>query len=252
MKRGGLIALGLLAFVATLVLHAPAALLYAWSQNPKAPSPTVLHGLQGTLSQGSFDAVSVNGRPTLGSARWTLRPLWLLVLRLTADLEAGGDAVVHVRVSRTPFGTLRFSGVTAAGSVKSLLGVLGQPALPVEGQARLDLPLVRLDHGLPVEAEGTAEIENLAWTLARDPLPLGSFKAELNTDDKGIAVTLSSGPGALDLSGTATVAPTKAYEVQLQMRARPPVSQQLQTLLQSLGAPDAQGWYHLRRSGTLQ
>lgn len=249
MKPGGIILLGLLAFIATLLLHAPAALLYGWSVG-RTPSAAVVHGLQGTLAEGGFDAVTVNGRPAFGSARWTLRPLWLLVLRLTADVEAGGDAVVRGRVSRTPFGALRLSDVSAVGSVKALLAALGQPAMPVEGQARLDLPLVKLDHGEPVYAEGSAQIESFAWTLARDPLPLGSFTAELATDDKGINVKLGSGAGALELSGTATLAATHAYDVNLQMRARAPTAQ-LQALLQSLGAPDAQGWYHFRRNGTL-
>lgn len=249
MKKRWLVLLALVAFLATVVLHAPANLLYAWGQ--QTPGTVRLHGLQGTLQRGGFAALTVNNRPLLRDARWTLHPAWLALLRLTADVEAGGDAVVRARVSRAVFGTLRLSDVSAAGSVKSLLGMLGQPLLPVEGQVRLDLPLVRLDGGVPVHAEGAAEVENLAWTLARDPLPLGSFNAALSTDDKGVLVSLGNGPGPLELGGSVTLAPTRAYEVHLQLRPRPEATAQLQTLVKSLGAPDAQGWYHVRRSGTL-
>ena len=247
-----LIVLAVLAFLGTLVFHAPASLLYAWSRGAQAPAGgAVLHGVHGTLGAGGFAGLTVNQRPVLGEGRWTLHPWWLPLLRLSADFETAGDTVIRVGVSRAVFGKLRLSGLNAAGNVKALLGSLGQPALPVDGQARLEFPVIRLDDGRPVEARGSAQIENLAWTLAREPLPLGSFTADLSTDDKGIRVDLSSGPGPLELSGVATLAPDQAYDLHLQMRPRPQAPEQLLTLVRSLGQPDAQGWYHVRRNGTL-
>lgn len=248
MKRRYLVLLALLSFVITLVLHAPANLLYAWTLGAR-PGAVALHGVQGTLSQGRFDALSVNNRPVLADARWALHPAWLALLRFSADIETGGATVARVRISKGLLGTLRLSHISAAGSVKALAGVLGQPALPVEGQARIEAPLLRLDGGLPVEAEGEVQVENLVWTLSRDPLPLGSFSARLGTDDKGVAVSLAGGPGPLELDGTATLAPDRAYDLQLKLRPRPEATAQLLTLVRSLGQPDAQGWYHVRRSG---
>lgn len=243
--------LGLLAFVATLVLQAPASLLYAWTQDPAQPGRVRLHGVHGSLVAGGFAALSVNNRPVLREARWTLQPLWLALLRFSADLETGGDAVVRVQVSRAVLGTLRLSDLSAAGSVKALLGMLGQPNLPIEGQVRLDLPLVKIDRGAPIAAEGTADVENLTWTLAREPLALGSFNAALSTDDQGVLVNLGSGSGPLEVSGNATLSRERAYELRLQLRPRPDAAPALLTLLRSLGAPDAQGWYHVARSGAL-
>ena len=251
MKRRWLFVLGLLAFLLTLLLHAPASLLHGLTRGGPGAGGAALHGVHGTLAAGGFAALTVNNRPVLSDARWTLHPAWLALLRLSADLEAGGDTVIRVGVSRAVFGTWRLTQLTAAGSVKALLGSLGQPALPVEGQARLEFPLIRIDGGVPIEARGSAEIENLAWTLAREPLALGNFTADLHTDDKGIAVDLTSGAGPLELSGTASLAPDHAYDVHLQVRPRPQAPPQLQTLVRSLGQPDAQGWYHVRRNGSL-
>lgn len=251
MKKRWVIAFATLAFLVTLVLHAPAALLYAWSQNPQQPSKVRLHGVHGTLARGGFAALSVNNRPTLRDASWTLHPAWLALLRVAADFQAGDEAVVRARVSRSVFGMLRLSDLNSAGSVKSLLQMLGQPALPLEGQARLDLPLVRLDQGVPIEAEGSVEIENLAWTLARDPLPLGSFNAALTTDKQGIQVNFGSGPGPLEVGGTATLGADRAYELNLQLRPRPDAPPALLSLVRSIGPVDSQGWYHLRRKGAL-
>jgi len=251
MKERWVIVLALVAFFVTLVLHAPASLLYAWSQNPQEPAKVRLHGVHGTLAEGGFAALSVNGRPALQQVRWTLQPAWLALLRVAAYVEAGDEAVVRAHVSRSIFGALRLSRLNSAGSVKSLLQMLGQPPLPIEGQARLDLPLLRLDGGAPIEAEGSVEVENLAWTAAREPLALGSFNAALTTDKQGIHVSFGSGPGPLEVGGSATLGPERAYELDLQLRPRPEAPPQLLTLVGSLGTADAQGWHHLRRQGVL-
>jgi hypothetical protein len=251
MKKGWIVALALLAFLATLVLHAPAALLYAWVAKPGEPAKIRLHGLHGTVSSGGFAALTVNNRPALRDARWTLQPAWLALLRVAIDFEAGQEAVVRARISRAPFGALRLSQLTSAGDIKALLQMLGQPALPVQGQARLDLPLLRLDAGVPIEARGSIEIESLAWTLAREPLPLGSFNAAVTTEERGILVNFGSGPGPLEIGGSAVLKPDHNYELDLQLRPRPDASEQLVTLVRSLGAADAQGWHHVRRQGPL-
>lgn len=251
MKLRWIIAAGTLAFAATLILHAPAALLYSRKSAQPPADAVQLHGVQGTLSHGGFSALSVNNRVVLTDARWKLQPLWLGLLRLSADLEAGGDTQLRARVSRAVFGKLRWSGVEARAGIKTLLNAAGQAVLPLEGQIEIQLPLVLLEEGTPVHAEGTASLRGLAWTLAREPLLLGDFTAALTTDDKGILATLASGPGPLELSGEARMAPDRGYDLHLQLKPRPEASPQLQSLIRSLGQPDGQGWYHIRRQGTL-
>jgi general secretion pathway protein N len=243
-------ALAALAFLATLVLHAPAPLLYHWATAGK-PLALDLQGIEGTLMHGKVRAIGINHRPLISDLGWTLHPAWLGLLRLTADLEAGGDNVIRVRVSRAPFGRLRLSDLNAAASVRSLLAASGQPALPVEGQIKLDFSSLQLDKGAPVRAQGTAELSGLAWTLAREPLVLGDFSANVETEADGIVARLVSGTGPLELSGEARLSEDRKYDVHLQMRPRANASAQLQTLVKSIGNPDLQGFYHLRRNGTL-
>jgi len=243
--------LGTLAFLVTLVLHAPAPLLYHWATAGKQ-SPVSLQGLEGTLLQGRVRAITVNNRPLMSDLGWTLHPLWLGLLRLTADLEAGGDNVIRVSVSRAPFGRLRLSDLDAVAGVRSLLAASGQVPLPVEGQVRMQFPTLQMEQGVPVRAEGTASVTGLAWTLAREPLVLGDFSAQVETGAEGIVAHLASGPGGpLELGGEARLSEDHKYDVHLQLRPRASASAQVQTLVKSIGNPDLQGFYHLRRNGTL-
>lgn len=250
MKKRWLVLFLLLGFLPALLLNVPAGLVYGWSQ-PAGGAPAIqLYGLHGTLADGGAAVLSVRGRPALREVRWKLHPGWLAVLRLKLDVESRGEAELSATVSRAPFGATRLDDVRIAGPVKAVLAALGQPALPVEGQMRLEMPMLKLRGGVPVELEGTAEIESLAWTLAREPLRLGSFNALLDSDDKGVHATLGSGAGPMELGGTATLDASRAYELDLQLRVRPDAAPALQTLVRSLGSPDAQGWYHLRRKGS--
>lgn len=251
MKKRWLVLLALLAFACTLLLHVPAALLYAWVSDEQHPGPVRLQGLRGTLASGGFSALTVNNRLALTDGHWTLRVASLVLLRLSVEFGTGGDTVVRAHVSRGLLGPLRLSDVNVAGSVRALLTVLGQPLLPMEGQARINLQSLLLDGDRPLEAEGSAEVQNLAWTLAREPLPLGNFSTTLATDDKGVLAKLASGPGPLELSGEARLARDRAYDLRLQLRPRPQAPAQVLALVRSLGPPDAQGWYHIRRQGTL-
>ncbi|HUS24066.1 MAG TPA: type II secretion system protein N [Candidatus Binatia bacterium] len=247
MRHLRLALLGGAAFLSVLVLHAPAALLL----RTPADGAFQFAGVEGTLAAGRVGAVLAGARPVLSDLHWTLRPWWLPLLRLTVDVEAGGDTPLHARVSRALFGRLRLSDIEAAATAKSLLALLGQPALPVEGQARLSLSTLKFDKGLPVEARGTAQVHDLAWALAREPLKLGDFTATLDTDDRGVHVVIGSGPGPLEAGGELRLSPDRTYDTHLQLRPRADAGQQLRALLQSLGAPDAQGWYHVRRQGAL-
>jgi hypothetical protein len=247
MKRRTLVVLAVAAFLVTLLLHAPAALVL----KPSKDGSTQWVGAEGTVSSGRVAALVVNQRPIVTGLQWTLRPWWLALLRVTLDVQAGSDSVLRARVSRALFGKLHLSGIEAAIDVRSMMAALGQPMLPLEGQVHLVFDSLKFDQGLPVQAQGTAELHGIAWTLAREPLKIGDVTAAFDTDDKGVLATLSSGPGPLELGGEARLGPDRTYDANLQMRPRAEAGEQLRALLKSLGTPDSQGWYHLRRQGTL-
>lgn len=252
MKVRTLILLGLAGFLAGLVLLAPAAVLYGWFSPKEPPPPYQLVGLQGTLSQGKLAALQFGGRPALQNVSWQLRSLALLLGRASFRLEGGGDTLVSGGLSMSMLGTLRLSDFVATGPVKPLLAAAGQAYLPVEGQLRLDLKQLKLRKGLPQSVEGELQMQNLAWTLAREPLLLGDYRADLSTADDGSQLAkISSVNGPLELSGNGRFGADQSYELELKLRPKPEASAMLRNLISGAGSPDLQGYYTVRQKGKL-
>src|SRR5204863_5408780 len=127
--------------------------------------------VDGTLLHGSAAGVGVQGRPAWQELRWTLHPFALLTGRVLADVETSIPAVVRTRVSLAPWGT-SLSNLRASGSVRALLGAVGQAYLPIEGQLSAEMNSLKLTAGRPTSADGVVSVDALSWTLAKDPVVL--------------------------------------------------------------------------------
>ncbi|HZP12145.1 MAG TPA: type II secretion system protein N [Nevskiaceae bacterium] len=248
MKRKHLVAAGTIAFLLTFIAQAPAGALYAWLA-PKA-AKVELFGVDGTLLHGSVAGIGVQGRPAWQELHWTLHPLGLLTARVLADFETSTPAVVRGRVSLAPWGT-SLGDVRASGSARTLFSAVGQGFLPIEGQVSADLQSLRLKDGKAASVEGVINVEGLSWTLAKDPIVLGNFRGTATTDAGKITLKIESISGPIDASGNVDVDADQAYNVDLKIKVKPGSPPMVQNLVQSLGAPDAQGFYHVLRKGKL-
>lgn len=250
MKTRGLLLIAALVFFYTLITHAPAATLYAWF-TPKGAVPVVqLYGLQGTLASGSVSGISIKGRPAVQDLRWNLRPLWLLLGRADFHVEGGGTALtIDGGLSLLLTGGINLHDMEVSGLLKPLLTAIGQPYLPVDGRAQLQVETLKLRKGLPTAAEGVLNLQGLAWTLARDPLLLGDFQAVVSPQAQGTGAVVTTVGGPMDVSGEGQLSLDQSYDLHLQLKAKAGANPMILNLLHSLGQPDVQGYYHLRRSG---
>jgi general secretion pathway protein N len=257
MKRSHLILIGVVVFLWTVLMHAPAASLYAWFA-PKA-SPVQLYGLDGDLDRGKVQALGYNGRPLLQDLHWSFQPWWLPLLRAAFHVDGGGNGLnVDGRVSLV-FGGVNLSSTRLGGGIKALLGLAGMPFLPVDGQARLDLDSLKLRQGFPQSASGSAEVHGLSWALGKSPMPLGDFKAVITTERPTtgtsgadvIKLVISTLSGPIDASGEVHLQADRNYDYDLQLKAKDNADPSLRSMLQTMGQPDATGYYHLRNRGTL-
>lgn len=248
MKRRNLILLGSAVFALALIAGAPAATVYGWVTSET--SPVALYGVEGTLLHGSVAGIGVQGKPVWQELRWNLHPLGLLTARIVADVAGAGPATLLSRVSFAPWGTA-LSDLRASGSLRAVLGAVGQGYLPVEGDLAADFPALDFDGGIPTSAEGNLTVERLSWTLAKDPLLLGDYKATASTVDDTIVLKIESVAGPLQVDGDAKLNPDKDYELDLRVKTKPEATAMLQSLVQSLGKPDPQGFYRIQRKGKL-
>ncbi len=248
--------LGVFTFVIALLVYAPAAVLYGWSQPAAdAPRPPLsLSGISGTLFHGQAAAITLQQRPLLSNLNWSLQPLQLLLGRLAFQLNtnpAGGDALLLDGRVAAGLGGIRVNELKLNGGVRTLASAIGQSFVPVNGQAALNLEHLRLRDHWPTDAAGELQLMGLAWTLARDPVALGDYAATISRDKDDIVALIRTVGGPLDLNGDARARPDRSYELHLQLKPKPDAPPMVVNLVRSLGQPDAQGYFHIRQNGQM-
>ncbi|MGH8445810.1 MAG: type II secretion system protein N [Solimonas sp.] len=248
MRKRTLYALvGALTFLVSLVLLTPVASVYGWIK-PKLGANFELAGVDGSLREGSAAAVVVGGRPLVERLHWKLSLAELLLLRVGADLDSSGSLLLSGHVSKG-FNTVRASDLRVASGLKPLLAAFGQPFAPLDGQANLELTHLKLLGNWPVDADGTLRVQGLAWTLAKEPIVLGDYEATISREGSDIVALVHTLRGALEVNGDARTHQDRSYEMHLQLRPKADAPPLVQNLLRSLGEPDPQGYYHLRKQG---
>lgn len=240
---------GTLTFLVSLALFAPAATVYGWLR-PKLGDAVTLTGVEGSLRDGSAAAVMVPGQALTQGLHWRLDLAELLLARIGLDLETNGNTLMTGHVSKG-FGVIHGHDLRIGSSLKALMTAFGQPFAPVDGQASLELTRLKVSGNWPADAEGSLRIQDLAWTLSRDPVVLGDYQADIKPDGSDIVALVHTLSGSLDVNGDARAKADHSYELHLQLRPKPDAPPLVINLLRSLGEPDPQGYYHLRRDGKL-
>ena len=249
MKRAvGLVLLGLFAYLAFLVGTFPAGWAYALAKPHLQRAGVALYQIEGTVWNGRAGRVVVRGQ-RLPALDWRLHPLALLTLEGRADLSLGGDRLrAGLAIDRQ--GRLRLAPVTVHWPVPELLALARLDALQLGGRLDARIERLRIEEGLPREAQGT-----LTWHAASTRLPLaaqlGDLSLELTTTADGIQGRFRDGGGPLGLSGTLKLDPEGHWRLELQLTPREGRQSDLGRLLAFLGRPDGQGRVTLQRSGRL-
>jgi len=249
-SRKVVILLGVAVFSLTLISQVPAALLYSVFKPQE--SPLLVHGLQGAWSAGSVSGLSLNGRLVAQDLRWQFKPLQLLLGRAALQLSGGGQIATLDGRLAAGLGGQRLDRFRFAGGIKSIAAAAGYAFVPVDGRAGGEIAKLILKKGQLNFVEGSLDLKSLAWTLARDPLLLGDFHAEITTAPEAITATITSPAGPLEANGTARLSPDQSYEVDILLKPRPGSSDMLLNYVRTLGAPDPEGFYHLRQRGQLK
>jgi hypothetical protein len=232
------LSLALLVFLLTVLARLPARAVAAL-----LPATIVCAQPEGTVWHGECARVQ-SGAIALDDLAWTVHPLGLLGLHLSADVSSGDPRLTgraHLELERG--GTVAVHGLEAQLPLQGGLSVF-PPGF--QGTIELDIASLRLDHGSLSELVGAAR----ALQLRNDSLgDLGSFELRFTppSADGPIVGQLRDLSGPLALQGQVALTRQLGYQVSGSLFARASASRELTQALQLLGAPDSEG----RRSFTL-
>ncbi|KEZ79034.1 type II secretion system protein N [Salinisphaera hydrothermalis] len=240
---------GVVAFVVGLVTYLPASLVAGWVADD---TPVHLQGVSGTLLDGQAAYASLpNG--ALNNVRWNVHPMTFLLGRVSATVRADSDlGHIEGQIHRSIFGRNTLDNVQGEATIGWLSGLAGYTFVPVSGRIGLDLDHVTFDDNLDVSAlDGTIQLTNSRWELLNPPLKLGRFEAKLDRGDQGIQARILDSTGPLALTGDVQLSDNRRYDLNVKLRARAGADDRLKQILQQIGQPDSQGWYHIQERGSL-
>jgi general secretion pathway protein N len=239
-----LILAGIATFVIGLIITFPARVAYQWF----APGDLKLSGISGSVWRGKAAQGTAAG-VYLADINWRYRPLALLRGKLefasNSKLASGFfDAKVAVGVG----GRVTLSDLTGALTLETLASVL--PLAGIEGDVSAQFEKIIVENGVPVEATGTLNITNLISRYL-SPMRLGDYRAAFQTQDDGIAGTVESTSGVLEVAGNLTLGRDRSYVFLGKVAAKPNAPVNIAQQLQLLGSPDSDGMREFRIEGQL-
>lgn len=240
------LALALLVYLVLLLAWAPASVL-AWAAPRLSQQSVWLEQPYGSVWQGGAAGLrlEVSGQSaTLGQIDWRWRPVDLFRGRLGYRVRLSGpetDAAATLRGGPRG-GELHDARAELSARLLASLSpdlALWQP----EGRLVLEAQRVVIGTG---GAAGKATLRWLDAASGRVKQPLGSYRAELEGVDRGLAITLSTESGALLLQGTGNWDPGRGLDFSGQARPAPAARAALEGLLSLLGPAQPDGSRTLR------
>lgn len=242
-RMKGLILLGVLLYLGSLIWFLPAS--FVWKQiQDQLPAQVTLEGLTGTLWSGHVSRMQVQGVDQ-GALRWDWQPSGLLRGRISLDMfwqPRNGQVAAQLDVG---LNALQLKNVDGRLDAASMAAVNKAPFV-LAGHWLLDVPLLELNDWQYVgQADGQLIWENAAGGLP-NALALGHLMAELSGEEGWLVFRLSDRGGPLGLRGDGRWRPGQALALNTQMQARADADAALVGGLGLLGRPDAQGWINWR------
>ena len=174
MKR--LVILGVVVFVAVLLVTFPARVAYNWF----APAELQLAGITGSIWNGSAAEAKAGGA-YIRNITWQFSPASLFTGKLgfkTTSRPASGTMQVVVAVS--PGGSLTLSDLAGNLPLDLLHPALQQSG--IRGDLSLEFDSVVIINGVPVAAEGSLTVSDF-FVPDMSASRLGDYRAEFQTSD---------------------------------------------------------------------
>jgi hypothetical protein len=244
MKR--LLLLGLGAFLLVILIVLPA----RWIA-PLLPATVHCAAWHGSVWRGQCDdlTVSTPQPQALDQLRWKLRPLSLLRLTVSADVEMAAPAgTAEGRVDLRPGGALALRAVAARGRFdQAFPGVLPRGW---QGQLETRALALQLDGRVLRELGGEIFLRDLADVRGQG---LGSYHLAFPASTRApYTGALQDSGGPLEVRAQLVVQADRSWTLDGTVRPRDAAAQGFERQLEVLGPRDASGRHRLSLAGTFR
>lgn len=242
--------LGVLAFVLSLLLLAPATLVT--DQIARRLPGFGVQTVEGLATEGSARGVQWRG-VRIDRLNWNWRALALLTGWLEFRLDADDPEIkLSGKVAIDPGRRLRLRDASGRLLLARLGALAGQPKPPLQGVMEFNLRELSLNAaGWPQTADGVIHLLNARTTLGQ-PLNLGDFTVRLTpASPEGIQGAVKDHDGPLALEGTLNLLPDGRYRFIGQAAVRDAGNPSLRQAMNLLGPPGGDGRWALNFSGVL-
>jgi len=247
-RIAGLVAVGLVVYLLTLVLAAPAARVIEWVE----PEGATIEGASGRLLAGHAQRVRIDGMAVpLTDVSWDVEAWRLLTGELGSLIEAEAAGLEgRGYVGLGPDGTIRVADLTVRGPVA---GVLEQLPYPVAASGSL---LARVESGSLVASVPRGLRGRAVWSDARVQAPLsiglGEVVAEFESDGEDQLVIVRARGGEVTVDGRISLQAGGRYDIEMALTPTESAGSRVRDTLTLVARPDEQGRYVVRQSGRLR
>ncbi|WP_194756971.1 type II secretion system protein N [Aliidiomarina indica] len=239
-KKRVLIPLLLLVYLVGVIAMMPARVVLWFAPLP----PEVgVGGISGTVWNGSIERIRVDDI-AVNQLSWQVRPLDLLRLRFSADVQipARADNLIqgNGRISASAGGSLSVYDLRLAGELDELMSLMAfDSPIPLRGALTAHVSEFVLGQPICRSFGGRIIGVQVQARLAQGWDNLGDYEVNLGCNEGRIDVLMDP-DNLLGLSVTGSVDPT-ATNLRIGIGPQPGAPRGIQDLLQWLGEADAQG-----------
>lgn len=251
MKQRYYVIIAVVSYLLFTLMNTPAATVISLAEK-NISMPVKFYGVQGSIWNGQADRVMIQSQPPLDNLQWSLNPLALLLLGLSADIEAQikqqkiiGN--IHIGVS----GNISASDVRAQLAAADVQRMLAMPFGELGGEFNLDIKSLQLSGtGLPI-ASGKIIWKNASLTMA-ESVDLGLVEVNISPGkDDQLLANIKNKNGQLSISGDVSLMPDKRYTVDLSFNPQNNASNNVKQSLGMFARRQSNGSYLLKKSGNL-
>lgn len=239
-----LVVLGVVAFVISLLIMAPAQLVSEY-----LPPDVQATGLQGTLWQGQASEVQIQGF-NLGEVSWDMQPLSLFAGRLQSDVRIDREGMQGQGVIGVGFNSVRVADARLDGSSELLAPYLTGYGVNINGRFEADIRALQFNESGPQALDG-----DIVWRDARlvnpTELQLGDVNVTLSQQGGAAIADLKNNGGELRVTGGGRLEQGWEYNARLRAEPTQTTPKIVRDALPYIGQPDNRGGVTLSRQGTL-